>query len=160
MMSSFPIIVAVMLLSGAVLSTLADHTSTGGKESEESAPGNSESHQKQEHNPNMEIAEKLDDIRYKLWDVLASVDYSPVRGICFEVMDEVEELAEEIKKHPNMNHQDMAEKTGSLFSRIPDLKPALQYCREKNDAKVTGYVDELEEMTREIWKKVNALPKR
>ncbi|KAI1716731.1 hypothetical protein Ddc_10305 [Ditylenchus destructor] len=113
---------------------------------------------KQEHNPNMEIAEKLDKVKYKLWDVLASVDYSPVRGICFEVIDKTEKLAEKIKKHPSMNHQDITEKTKSALSRIPDLKPSLQYCRENNDPKVQEYVNKLVKLRDDILKNVNALP--
>ncbi|KAI1707072.1 hypothetical protein DdX_12663 [Ditylenchus destructor] len=121
------------------------------KESEVPAPdAHPEGHQKKDHNPNMEIAEKLDDIRYKLWDVLASVYNSSLRGICFEVIDKTEKLAEEIKKDQKMSHQDMLEKAESALSRIPDLKPALQFCAERKDAKVTKFVNELDEMTNEI----------
>lgn len=116
---------------------LDDVTAKEGRGSEVPAPdAHPEGHQKKDHNPNMEISEKLDAVQYKLWDVLALADDPSLRGICFEVIDNVEEFSENIKKDQKLNRQVMMAKTHSSLNRIRDLKPTLKYCAEGKDANV------------------------
>ncbi|KAI1716728.1 hypothetical protein Ddc_10302 [Ditylenchus destructor] len=131
------------------------------KGSEVPAPeAHPEGHHKEEHNPYMEIAKKLDDVVEKFWKVYVYEDNPDIQGIWLEAMEKVEELAEEIRKGHSMNHQDMAKKAKSALSGILELKLRLAGGYYEVEADTTEWVKDLVKLRDEILKKVNALPKQ
>ncbi|KAI1703437.1 hypothetical protein Ddc_16545 [Ditylenchus destructor] len=128
------------------------------------APTHAAGHHIEEQNPYMPIAKELGDLWSKLLLARVVSENSDFSGDSSTAAEKVQELADEISNHNNMNIENM--KYVYILTEMETLKrnwgkpgyakSDMHY--KPSDSKIAEYVNEMVKISQEIVKKMDSLP--